>query len=401
MASVFRRVRTSSIPPNAEIVEQAKATPKAAKIKSGIAVWKDRDGIPCGGPVLDGGSRYFHRVAQWIDESGVEQRALVSPEGNRITLGIDPSYSAKYRDSSGKWVRRSTGTSDKDAATRIAKQWEADERLQREGVINQALVKQNAELSKSISDQLQAYIDHLATKAGTQKHRNRVKMHVSEFVTFGKWKSLRDIDSDSVARHAAAMLKAKTATRTVQARLRSVKGFTRWLTDQNKLTIDPLRGIKPPSPKTDRKRERRMLLPDEWRWLRDAALKTDRYGLSGAERVLIYETAIQTGLRCSELASLDVGKLQLDSDAPHILCKAADTKNRKQARQYIDKRLASEIKRHIAGKGKSDQVFGVPVWDTAKMLQADLDDARSLWLASGGDATNADFLAVKNSEGRF
>ena len=86
----------------------------------------------------------------------------------------------------------------------------------------------------------------------------------------------------------------------------------------------------------DRRRERRVLSPQEWRRLEAATLKgPDRYGMSGRERLLLYQAATQTGLRSSELRSLSRGRLYLDSDRPYITCGAGSTKNRQDARQYI------------------------------------------------------------------
>ncbi|MCA9109287.1 MAG: hypothetical protein KDA52_05015 [Planctomycetaceae bacterium] len=55
--------------------------------------------------------------------------------------------------------------------------------------------------------------------------------------------------------------------------------------------------------------------------------------MTAHERVLVYETAIQTGLRSGELRSLTRGRLFLDRDQPFITCKARQTKNSKDARQ--------------------------------------------------------------------
>ena len=46
-----------------------------------------------------------------------------------------------------------------------------------------------------------------------------------------------------------------------------------------------------------------MLLPDEWRRLRKVTLAegAERYGMTAAGRILLYCTAIQTGLRQGEV----------------------------------------------------------------------------------------------------
>ena len=95
-----------------------------------------------------------------------------------------------------------------------------------------------------------------------------------------------------------------------------------------------------------------MLLPQEWHWLRSATLVAgERNGMAGLERVLLYETAIQTGLRNSELRSLKRGNLFLDADRQFITCKARCTKNRTDARLYIQSSLAESLKATRQYKG--------------------------------------------------
>ena len=109
--------------------------------------------------------------------------------------------------------------------------------------------------------------------------------------------------------------------------------------------------------------------------------------MSGLERALLYATAIQTGLRSSELRSLTRGKLQLKSVPPFILADAARTKNGKPARQYLQPELAYEIQNYVAKKLAGSVVFPMPPkWDVAEMLRSDLEAARSQWLDTFHDA---------------
>ena len=126
-----------------------------------------------------------------------------------------------------------------------------------------------------------------------------------------------------------------------------------------------------------------MLLPEEWRLL-ETATETGpaRFGVTNTERLLLYRTAIQTGLRSSELRSLTRGRLYLDSEPPYITCKAGSTKNRKDARQYIQPELAASLEAHIARKAPRTPVFNLPhESNVARMLRDDLADARKRWLA--------------------
>ena len=152
-----------------------------------------------------------------------------------------------------------------------------------------------------------------------------------------------------------------------------------------------------------------MLLPEEWRWIRLVVLSggVERYGIAAAERVLLYATAVQTGLRSNELWSLTRGRLFLDADKPYITCRAGATKNSKDARQYIQPDLAAELRQHVATKAPRAPVFAMPhEADVAEMLRADLANARRAWLKAvqhdpEGYARRqeSDFLCPLNHEG--
>src|SRR5262249_7318778 len=70
----------------------------------------------------------------------------------------------------------------------------------------------------------------------------------------------------------------------------------------------------------------------------------DRLELLGRERALIYKTILLTGLRKSELASLTVAQLQLDSEPPLVELEAADEKNREGNSLPLRPDLAADLK---------------------------------------------------------
>ncbi len=151
-----------------------------------------------------------------------------------------------------------------------------------------------------------------------------------------------------------------------------------------------------------------MLRREEWHWLRDVtAADDDQFGMSSAERVLLYETAIQTGLRSNELRSLSRGRLYLTAVKPYITCKAGSTKNRKEARQYILTDLANRLRVHIAKKAPKAPVFALPEdYEMAEMLRGDLEAARTAWLHEArrdpeefANREQSDFLTAKNHDG--
>lgn len=205
----------------------------------------------------------------------------------------------------------------------------------------------------------------------------------------------------------SSSLQGKRSARTIQAYLTAIKGFARWLAIHQKLPRDPLASVKKPSPQADRRHERRILLPAEWPWLKAATLAGPvRFGMSPAERQLLYHTAIVTGLRAGELQSLTTASLFLDAKQPHLTAKAAHTENGKPAQQFLDAELAAALRLHTRLRGQGP-LFALPhATNLAAMLRADLHTASQLWLDGAGENHEererreaSDFLAEKNLRG--
>jgi integrase len=232
--------------------------------------------------------------------------------------------------------------------------------------------------------------------------------YINSIIAKARFNNVNDIRADAVNTYASELRRNRSA-RTVQAHLTAIKGFTRWLAAHNKVSCDPLAAVKRPSLKGQREHERRALLPEEWRWLgtTTVAENVNRCGMESRERALLYCTAIQTGLRSSELRSLTRGKLYLEAEPPFVTCTAGSTKNRRDCRQYIKAELAADLKAHIATKMPTAPVSSMPSkCDVAGMLRADIEAARRAWLkAAEHDSEErlrreqSDFLEVANHEG--
>jgi hypothetical protein len=124
---------------------------------------------------------------------------------------------------------------------------------------------------------------------------------------------------------------------------------------------------------------------------------------------MLYETAIQTGLRNSELRSLTRGNLFLDVDQPFITCKARCTKNRTDARLYIQADLAESLRQHASTKAPGASLFDMPTrYKLASMVREDLAAARRTWMkqvrSNPEERTKreqSDFLNEKNHESEY
>ena len=258
---------------------------------------------------------------------------------------------------------------------------------------------------------------HLIDYESKLRTANRTDKHITSTMQFIRWitdhagfKTAADISADGVNRYAGKLRDEGRAARTIQAHLNAIKAFTKWLTEHHKLPRDPLASVKKPNPKTDRRRERRMLLPEEW-WRLEIATKAgpERYSMVGRERLLLYQPAIQSGLRSNELRSRTRGWLYFDSNPPYITCKAGSTKNKKDARLYIQPELAADLKAYIATKSPKTTLFKLPhESNLARMMRDDLYEARKQWLTEAKDdpqgyaqREESDFLTDTNHEGEI
>ncbi len=373
MASIYRRTRSYPIPSGAEIVT-------------------DRKG---------------QRFAKWTDrKTGRTRKEPLNAAGDKVTIESG-NYLIAYFDAAGKRQEINSGTPDFETAERIAGQLNRKVALQEFGIIDTMQERFSNEARRAIAEHLDDFKAAMQSAARTAEHVDATIGFVQAITTAAGWQTLADIDADAVNTYAADMLGQGLAARTVQARLTAIKSFTRWLARHGKLAHDPLAAVKKPNPKADRRHERRMMLPEEWDWLRVTTDQgRERYGMTGHERMLLYAVAIQTGLRSSECRSLTRGRLFLDGEQPYVTAKAGSTKNRKDARQYIQTDLAAELQAHITTKAPAAPVFTMPTkYNVARMFRQDLSDARRAWLAAAVDADDrmtreqSDFLGYVNHDG--
>ena len=332
--------------------------------------------------------------------------ASVFKRGGKKSKGF---WYASWTGHNGKRVTKCTRTTDKSTAERIAKKHEADAALRRDGVIDAALDAISQQSQRTIDSHISDFKRKLKAADRSDKHINFTTDKISEIANYAGFELAADIDADGVNRY-AGMLRddLNRSSRTIKAHLDAITAFTKWLSDNHKLPRNPLSSVKKPNPKTDRRLERRMLLPDEWRRLEIA---TDngpvRCDMTPGERLLLYRTAIQSGLRSNELRSRTQGSLYLEGGSPYIVCKAGTTKNKKLAKQYIQPSLAAGLADHISTKAPKMPVFDLPhESNLARMIRADLHDARQQWLDEVEEQPQelakrqqSDFLADVNHEG--
>lgn len=292
--------------------------------------------------------------------------------GTLYKRGTGKKWYGEYTGPDGRRIRKSTGTSVKSDAAKILAVWETEANLQANGVIGTA--------KATLSDLVDEYIAYLGNN-GTQ-HRELTEQRIRRVIEANEWTNAQQINQLGVE-NAVRNFVSLTSNQDIPLSLRSqghyigsMKAFTRWLVRLRRALVrDPLEAVKKPAFDHARKRVRRYLLHEEWTWL------------SQTPNALLYETAIETGLRSNELRSLQPSHLQDD----HILLPAKFTKNKRAAKQWITKDLATRLRDQLP--------FAMPPKEeVATMLYNDLALSREAWLAAK-NKTPADFLLPTNTNG--
>jgi integrase len=236
-------------------------------------------------------------------------------------------------------------------------------------------------IDKSLEEHLQDFKDALLAKGNGGKYARQTASKVKDIFTDCGFRMWGDIDANAVYIHLGDMRGAGIGQRTFNCYLKSCKQFCKWMIKEQRATapspLEHLSCIK----QTEKRRQRRAITVKEVRRLLETTQAApERYGLSGAERALLYRLAIESGLRASELRSLT--KSSFDFKGCTVTLQAAYSKRKRQDVLPLRPDTAAEIEKMLAQKLPTAQAFGVPD-KPADMLKDDLKNAKIDYIADG------------------
>jgi integrase len=209
------------------------------------------------------------------------------------------------------------------------------------------------------------------------------------------------------------------SAQTYNHHLKAAKQFTRWLVRDRRAPLDPLVHVSRLNMSTDRRHDRRALLPEEFDRLIEAARtsKVNVENIPGADRAMIYVVAAWTGFRKGEIGSLTLKSLRLDEDPPTATVEACYSKRRRRDTQILHPELVRQLRQWLATKGEvgpnqplfpiSGRVPGGTDRRAHKLVERDLIAARDKWIEEGNSPEEkrarekSDFLCYCNHEGLF
>ena len=225
----------------------------------------------------------------------------------------------------------------------------------------------------------------LAARDNTNRH---VKTFTSKITTIAHdcgWRLLTDIALADAQSWLAEQRREGMSAATCNAYIRAAKGFCGWLVKEKRMTENPLANWALLNEKADRRYERHALTVEELgKLLAAAEAGAVVHGMTGADRALLYRTAVETGFRWSELRSLTRASFHFTEDGASVTIAAAYAKNGKEDSLPLRPELAADLEKRMALFLPTAQAFpGMWAGKGAEMIRIDLE-------AGGVLARNAD-----------
>ena len=240
---------------------------------------------------------------------------------------------------------------------------------------------------KPLAEHLKDWKASLLAKGDTEQHAEKTSSRARRLFGESNFKFWSDLSASKLHNAIADMridhgnadgsIKRGISAQTSNFYLQAAKQFARWMVQDGRATESPLAHLRGLNVRTDRRHDRRALSTDEVRWLLDVTAKSsNRYGMTGDARAMLYRLAVETGLRAGELRSLTRSSFHLEGDEPTVTIAAAYAKNRREDILLLRPHTAFLLAAHFAEKMPQAPAFNVPSESAmSKMFRADLDNA--------------------------
>ncbi len=349
--------------------------------------------LPKGAEVVTQGG---NRVARWRSRHGKLRTAEVrtTPSGDKIVCHSG-KYLARYRDAQGVVQTVATGCRDEAAARAVLVELERRAELVKAGVLTASQEAVAGHRRAPVAHHIDAYVTSLQARGVTEKHSRGVQRRVTELFDGCNFRSLRDVNRETVERWLGTGANLRRSARTRNTYVGAAKSFLSWCVEMDRLATNPLARVRRADERADRRRQPRAFTEDELLRLLDAARRRPlaeaqlfnrgwRKGQNGAhlrpetverleqlgmERALAYKTLVLTGLRLGELAAVRVCDLQGD----RIVLGARHTKNREAAVIPLRADLADDLRAWVAvNPGVPDRVLFRLSANQVKVFDRDL-----------------------------
>ncbi len=246
----------------------------------------------------------------------------------------------------GKRVRLSTGCTLKTPAQAILAQAIKDAEYAKAGLLPVSPSHARVPLATHVDDWVRSLVAHGA-RTGTSSHGEKARRCILAAADRMNWRTLPDMTTESIHQY---LIGVPGATRTRDAHRRRIRAFLQWCVLAKRMLNNP---CSTPAFRGRDDRRRRSLRLEE-------ARRLILCGLIPPERRTLYRVAIGTGLRKSELSTLQVQHVRLDSDSHSLYLPPFLTKSGRAETVPLSDEMSRVFERLIRGRGPQERVFNLP-----------------------------------------
>ena len=275
----------------------------------------------------------------------------------------------EYFDQHGRRRQKSSRTTDKRTAERIAQKLEADVALRREGVVDARQDRFTEEGKKPLAQHVREYIQHCRSRGLAPMGIVDKERHLNWIMEETGASRLADLRLETVERALASFRELGRSPRTVNTRRETLRAFGNWRRKTGRVENHPLEFLPKLDESRDRRRIRRPLTDQELERLLAVAAERGRRGW--------YLTAVLAGLRRSELTKLTWSSVDLEAG----LLTIRDGKAKREDVVPLHPELLAELKAGRPADAKpTDRVFPTAVTNLTRQHDferagiADVDD---------------------------
>ena len=347
----------------------------------------------------------FHKTrTYWIDADGKRVKAGTK-NARRVTVQ-SKVWTGRYRNERGALVEVRLSNS-KSAADLMLHELKRKAELARVGLRNPF----ELQLARPLLEHLAEFKAHLQARGVTAGHCQQVYHRAERILRECGFRFIDDMKASPVEMVLTRLRAEGRGQQTLNFYLQSVKQFCRWLVADRRTGENWLAHMRGGNVAVDRRLERRELAQLEIEWLLKASrLGPPRHLLSGESRHLLYATALGTGFRASELASLTPRDFDLTAEDPTVRIQARFEKVRRGNTLPLPAQLVTLLRPCLA-----DRPLDAPLWPgkwalqkrASKLIKADLELARRMWIDDAPDGSServqresSDTLKYRSSEGQ-
>ncbi len=257
------------------------------------------------------------------------------------------------------------------------------------------LDRDHAARGMPLSEHLDHWTEHLRAKGTTAKQTRLLRSRCEKVFDRCGWTWWSECNARQAEQCLTELRGAGMSLRTSGFYRQALRQFARWMLVNRRAVENPFDALPSMNPATDPRHERRALTDDEvTRLLRATRAAVKRFKMSGTERALLYETALQTGLRASELRTLTGA--DLDFNSLTVTVQACYSKHRRQDTLPLRRDLAAKLAEHVQGRSPQAPVFTMPYPSAVcRMLKKDLAEAGIVYKDDAGRV--ADFHALRHT----